>query len=314
VKLATSVAFLLSVPLLVESEDDFTACAEALALGLIALNVRGFMGGVTAFVGYTPLHGISNKNGYSLYSLPALLLSMFALLNLRLTLRARSIHLSNVLTTAFLTFSTANRSGWLGFAVIVLMLAVQRRQWRSFLAILVLALASYGAWRVWGADEVFEYRLEQTQGGYASDTLRENLISEGMGIAAEHPLIGLGLRGLAEELAERTRADGDIVDPHNLIVYLCGGFGFPLFAMLLLIGRALWRRPPGLVSAGQRGASDLLRMNVILFLVRGFFSREIVFNSAVMIAIGCSLGWLLVENRHALVHRGKNQRAPASSS
>ncbi len=85
---------------------------------ILALNMKGILGGATENVGYQPLSGIANKNGYSLYCLPAVLLSAYVLLNVRQSVGGYLLHGALILSSCFILFSGANRSGWVGVLLI----------------------------------------------------------------------------------------------------------------------------------------------------------------------------------------------------
>ena len=292
IKVLTTYLGLFFAALVIRNVGDFRAGALALAIAVLILNLKGIFGGLIAYVGYEPLSGIANKNAYSLYCLPAVMISGFTLLRLKPRFRIAAIHVATIVSSAFIVFSGANRSGWLGVLMIGFILSIQSRQWRALAAISVLGAVSWGAMTWLGSTDVLEYRIEQSREGYSSDELRESLVIAAFETAIDHPLLGASPTGLPFELAARTRFDGDVVDPHNLIGYIAGGAGFPaLFAFLFSLF-VLLKRPPGALTEQTRAAHDLVRMVVILFLFRGFFSREIITTPAFLMSLGLALGLL----------------------
>ncbi len=296
IKMVTSVITLLTVASLIRNKTDFIVGAVAFALALLIINSRGILGGVRSNVGYEPLKGIANKNAYSIYALPAVMISGFVLLHFQQSKWVKGVLAASILSSSFILFSGANRSGWGGIVLIGGLLAVQARRWRALAGVGALALASYGIFAWFGSRDIFEYRLEQTSSGYGSDDLRQSLFLSALEIGLENPLLGISVQQLPRELAKRTASDGDAVDPHNFIGYIAGGAGLICLLALFALGIALWRRPPIVLTRNVRLAHDLVRMLLVLFVFRGFFTREIFTVAAFPIAFGLALGLALVDD------------------
>lgn len=290
IKMITSAATVFIVAALVRTRRDFLVATLALAVAGLIINARGLQGGMVDSFGYQPLKGIGNKNSYSLYALPLVLLAGFVLLHFKRTKIATVVLILAILSTAFVMFTGANRSGWAGIIVIGVLLAAQARQWRALMLVGGLGLASYTALVVLGTTEVFEFRMQQTSGGYESDEMRQSLFIEAINIGLDNPLLGVGVQQLPYELAKRTRFDGDLVDPHNFLGYIFGGCGLFTLGALAMLALALWQRPPSASTRTQLLAHDLVRMLLILFVMRGMFSREIFFIASFPIALGLALG------------------------
>jgi O-antigen ligase len=297
VKMATSVVTIVTMASLVRNKDDFLLGLGALAVAGLVINARGLMSGVVDNLGYQPLKGIGNKNAYSLYALPYVLLSGFALLHFRQSKLWTIVLTACILSTAFLVFAGANRSGWGGLVLIALLLAAQARRWRALFLVGMLGLASYGALALLGDTQIFAFRVEQTTSGtYESDETRQSLFRAAVEIGLENPILGVSVQHLPYELAKRISFQGDMVDPHNLVGYILGGGGLFTFFALLALGFQLWRRPNPTMNRNEKLAHDLIRIIILVFIVRGFFSREIFFVAPFPIALGLALGLLLIED------------------
>ena len=312
VKMITSVITVFTVAALVRNKTDFLAGVFGLAVALIVINARGISGGITANVGYQPLSGIANKNAYSIYSLPAVMMAAFALMHFRQAKWSMLVLAGSVLSSVFILFTGANRSGWGGIVLIGALLTIQARRWRALGVVVGLGVISYGVFTWFGSSEIFDYRLEQTTSGYESDDVRQNLLLAALEVGVENPVLGVTVQELPRELAKRTASSGDLVDPHNFIGYIAGGSGLFTLVALFALGGSLWRRPAQAMNPQLLLAHDLLRLVLILFVFRGMFSREVFTVAAFPIAAGLALGlsladesenWSLVRDLTDVSHR-----------
>lgn len=298
IKMGSSVMTIIAVALMMRRRDDFVRGTQALCISLLVANFNGLRGGFVEYEGYRPLGDIANKNAYSLYALPVILFAGFMILHFRTGLWTRLLVAGTVVSTAFLLFSGGNRSGWGGMLLIATLLAVQTRRWRAVMVVGVLSLVSYATFTFLGTRQTFDYRIEQTRQGYASDQQRVGLFSTAMDIAIDNPLFGTTPQELNYELAKRMRSDLPQLDTHNFVGYIAAGSGFPTLLALLAVAIQLCRRPrratPNMVAA-----SDLTRMLCVLFVARGMFSRELFFVGPFPIALGLAIGLAIVSSREA---------------
>src|SRR5262249_29286375 len=129
-KLVTAAATTLAATLAIRCEADFVGATIAITVAAVFIGLASFALGGTldadSVDGIRFMPDVANKNGFSLYALPAILLSGYALVSLRLTMPMRVLIgvFSGTLVVAL--FMTANRSGWLGVFLIVVMLTVHR--------------------------------------------------------------------------------------------------------------------------------------------------------------------------------------------
>ncbi len=295
VKVVTSVLTMLTIAALVRNKGDFLAGVVAFSLSLVVMNARGITGGVVEHVGYQPLRGIANKNAYSIYALPAVAVAGFALMHFRQSKRSWAVLAAGILSSVFILFTGANRSGWGGILLIAGLIAIQARRWRALALVGVLTIGSYAVLSLFGTSETFDYQAKRTTEGYESDNLRQSLFLTAVEIGLEHPLLGISVQELPRELAKRTGSVGDVVDPHNFIGYIAGGAGLTTLMALFGLGFALWRRPAARMAKELLLAHDLVRILLVVFLFRGMFSREILSVAAFPIAFGLALGLALVE-------------------
>ncbi|MBL8953700.1 MAG: O-antigen ligase family protein [Myxococcaceae bacterium] len=298
VKMLSSVLTIFAVALMMRRAEDFALGTVALCIALLVANLNGIRVGYVDYVGYKPLGDLANKNAYSLYALPIALVAGFTLLHFRTRLVTRAIVAAAIVSTTFVLFNGANRSGWGGMLLIAALLAVQTRRWRALFTVAGLTLISYGAFAWLGSSQTLDYRIQQTRDGYASDELRWNMLLKALEVASENPILGVTPQELGYEMARRLNAQLDRVDTHNFIAYIAAGSGFPALFALLAVALTLWRRPFPLI-AENRAASDLLRMLCLLFVFRGLFSREIFFVGPFPIALGLSVGLLMVSTEEA---------------
>jgi hypothetical protein len=142
--------------------------------------------------------------------------------------------------------------------------------------------------------DVIEHRIDLTQQGYQSDHSRNELLREALQIGLENPLLGVSPQQLPYDLARRLRVQGDAIDPHNVVGLLVGGCGLVGTLALVVLGWSMWTRRPARssasMSAAGRGVHALLRMALLLWIVRGMFSREVLYSPSFAVAVGLAVG------------------------
>jgi O-antigen ligase len=269
------------------------------SLGLIIavamLAVRGLQedtgGGVEAMEG-------ANKNSYSLFALPAMLLAGYIATRMQtVPMAVKGLLVGGTLPALAATFLSANRSGYLGAVVIGFMLFWDRRGRGMFVVAgvalgLVFVLANY-------ADtSVFQQRMKQTREGTESDDERVAIFQNCVLIALENPIVGVSPSEIGWELGRRlqVRHRMNYVDSHNVFGHVAAASGLICFAALLAIGYSMWNLKPADGSAfygkddPARQALTLMRMMIMLWVVRGMFTREILYNPACAIGVGLCIG------------------------
>lgn len=309
-KLAAGVAVVITVAVLVSSRADFVLGSTGLALAIGLLAFRGLEEEQENII------EVANKNSYSLYALPAVLLAIFIAVRVdwkKVSFRKLAIPVGLVcsLAAAIAIVAGANRSGYVGLALIVLMMGFYlvfsprlRLGKKSQGAVLLICLiAAVVAGLAYKGAEVFEHRYEQTVQGTESDTLRIHLFETALIIGLENPIRGVSPQVLPVMLAHRLYPDvnpGNGVETHNVFAHVIGGSGFIAMGVLLYVAWTLWFwRSPN--KRSRESAADffdarwLLRMMVVLWAVRGAFSQEILYNPGFCMGLGLAIGLCMVE-------------------
>lgn len=296
VKVASALLTVFVIALLVRNQTDFLLGAGSLLLATVIITLRS-IGTEGSSEGFNPLDEVANKNAYSLYVLPAVLLGGFVLLRFRtIGWLGKSSLVAAILILLVGIFTSGNRSGWLGAGVIGAML-LKDRAIRGLLLVMVLTCGLVYWLTNYADTSVAERRLKQTQEGYRSDNLRLALMVHSFWIAIENPIAGTSPHLLPMELDRKLAGDrpAQHIDPHNVFSYIMAGSGLMCFASLLYIGWSLCtvcRLPNTGIAKPQllRSAQTLLRMLVALWFVRGMFSREILYAPGFCISLGLALG------------------------
>jgi hypothetical protein len=311
-KVVAALVAVFTVGLLVRSRADFMFGALGLCAAVGALAVRGLD---EEDVGER-LIDVANKNSYSIYALPAVLLAGYIVLRFdwkRVSFK-RWLWLPMLIcaaVSAYAILTGSNRSGYLGLAFIVLELFVYsllNRRFkivgRAFAWILVgIATGSVVGILIWRqATEAFERRFEQTVEGTQSDRLRWDIVTTCIQIGIENPIAGIGPQRLPQEIGRRlySKYHDEAIDPHNVFAHLIGGTGFPCTLALVATAFSLLFWKPMLPSGRQLGAAffdarALLWMMLLLWSMRGLFTREIIYNPGFCLAIGLTIGLCIVE-------------------
>ncbi len=310
VKLASAMLVIITSALLVSSRADFVLGASGLAIAIGALATRGMEEERVNII------EVANKNSYSLYALPVVLLAIFIAVRsdwTKVSFRKLAIPITLLcsLAAAVAIVAGANRSGYVGLALIVFMIGLhlvfssrlklgRKSQGTILLGCLTVAVIAGLAYK---GTEVFQRRYEQTVEGNSSDTLRLNLFKTAIMLGIEHPLRGVSPQRLPVMLAERLYPDmnpGAGVETHNVFAHVIAGTGLISFSVLLYLAWTLWfwkPRTPGSpeAMADFLDARWLLRMMIFLWAVRGSFSQEILYNPGFCMGIGLAIGLCIVE-------------------
>jgi hypothetical protein len=310
IKLISSIAVVVTVALLVASRADFVLGSFGIALAIGALAFRGLEEERENII------EVANKNSYSMYALPVVLLAIFIAVRAdwkKVSFRALAVPtmLLCSLVAALAIVAGANRSGYLGLAIIVLMMGLylvfsprlrlgRKSQGAILLTCLVAAVVAGLAYK---GTEVFERRYEQTVEGTESDRLRIELFKTSLVIGLEHPIRGVSPQMLPVMLAERLfpgSPPGPGYETHNVFADIIGGCGLiAMFALAYVAWTLSFWRPRDFkwpeANADFYDARTLLRMMIVLWAVRGFFSQEILFNPGFCMGLGLAIGLCMVE-------------------
>ncbi len=309
-KLGAAVVTIVTCALLVRSRADFVAASLGLSIAVALLAVNGLKEPVTA--SGAEVMEARNKNSYSLFALPALLLAGFICLRMpTVPLVIRAILVVGALPSVVVIFMSANRSGYLGCFLVALMLFWGR--WGRGLILVGLFAVATAAWLIQsGATEVFDRRMQQTVEGNESDDYRIEILKSCLAIGLENPLIGISPQEINSELGRRTSVlhGSSYVEAHNVFGHIFAASGVICFAALLAIGWTMWTYRPANGQSFVKGsplydARSLARMMVLLWAARGMFTREILYNPSFNIALGLCIGlYILAQTTIATEQRG----------
>jgi hypothetical protein len=289
----TSAAFvtIVTCALLVRKRGDFVAGSLGLCIAVALLAAKGLTDESVNDV----MDG-ANKNSYSLFALPPLLLTGFVCLRMpRTPLVIKATLIVCSLATLFVIFLGGNRSGYLGAVVVGLMLFWDQRG-RGLILVGIVAIVLIGLLSRYGDTSTFDRRMQQTVEGTKSDNLRVRLFAGSVKIALENPIIGVSPQEFPARLSTSLGLRGRKLESHNVFAHVMGSSG--LFCLLALgfVAWAIWfpfpkdEFPKTAANNSIFEARKLMRMLVILWFVRGMFSREILYSPAFNIAIGLAIG------------------------
>lgn len=300
-KLAASVVTILTVAMLVRTWGDFTAGIAGMAVAVAVLAYLGIQADSKLQSGSIEAIEGANRNAYSLYALPPLLLGAYVLMRNRSeSLLTRGLLVVSLLITTLCICLNTNRSGWLGLALVMLMMAYEKSVKAALVFAAIGSLMLFLLVAYFGTEHL-ERRVMQTRQGNRSDEVRWQLFITSIHIGLEHPLLGVSPHRLHRELALRLNFEGSEIDSHNLYAHLIGGCGLVCFALFIWFGHALWTwRPPPFVNYRARftfvEARKLLRYTMVLYAIRGIFSADILFSPSFAIAIGLGMGVAVVNS------------------
>lgn len=320
-KVGATVLIFLFFARAVNSEEDFELIGWGLLLCAVAIGVQGFFLGEETeslgerLSGINVLEGIGNKNAQSLFTLPGVFVGSYFLINAISQKKVFKICILAVLLFFIVVsiFLSANRSGWLGlFIIMISIFFVRGVSVRTLFYAGILILITYLAVDNY-AEKIFERKRRQTVEGYKSDEGRKMLMVESLEVGIEHPLLGVGLDELHHQMAIRlgvTRFRIYQMDTHFLPGYLLGSSGVVAFLLFFVFLSALFAKPDKrlLVNPRIKSARLMILFFVSLFVIRSFFSRELLYSPTFISGLGIFFGNYLLHLRQGsrmyLLNRG----------
>ena len=303
VKMVAAIVTVITAALLVQTKKDFLAGIVGLCLAAAFISIRGLLNFQGVGVGSHALMGIANENATSLYTLPPVLLAGYALREMELPKVIWWMFVGSIVIIGAATFLSANRSGWLGLIIIGAMLLYgSRGKLKMALVLCLIAAAGYYLFTQFDA-RAFDYSVESTVSRKYSDGARLDMILASVEVGFQNPLLGVSPTELPYEIGTRLYKRWAVYsrNPHNVLGHLIGGCGLITFTLFIYLGFLLWRRPrrrahqPVTQGLTASQAHWLLRLMIILWLVRGMFSHEILYNPSFCIALGMVIGLCLIK-------------------
>lgn len=298
-KLGGGVATIIGAALCIRSTRDFRLAVFGICTGVLLLSFKGFST-MNSHTGVNPLE-MSNENGWSLYSLPPVLLGGLVMMDKRVAKWLRIFFGISISIISVAILTSANRSGWLGLGVIVMLLLVQGNFFRSAVIFGIVGAITFAILTTVFSTELIESQLQTTSEGNTTDRLRVTLLLAALQLGIENPIFGASPQGLYFELAQRVGGGHDgILDPHNVVAHLVGGTGLVASASFCLFAILLWRRGPGVKkdyfgNVSAQLAHRYLKLIMILWIIRGLFSREILYMPVFAAGVGVCIGWCISE-------------------
>lgn len=296
IKIFAAVATIVTMAMLVRSWDDFLAGVLGMCLAVGVLAVKGLESDVAAAQGIKALEE-ANRNTFSLYALPPILLGSYVLIRGRPDSIYKKLFVAaGVFLSALIICLNLNRSGWLGLGLIALMIA-REKSWKAVLIVAMLGIGVYLLITTLYSTSTgnLESRLADTRSGLESDKLRWRLITTSFDIATSNPLFGVSPQELPFELAERMGYHSSGIAPHNVYAHIAAGCGLIALFLLGHLGWTLatWKPEQGLPRYHNvlfKEARKIMRLVLILWLLRGCFTHEIIYSPGFCMAIGLALG------------------------
>ncbi len=324
VKMGSGMVTIVTVALLVRSRADFVAGVLGLMLAVGVLGVRGLSEDTAETALGVKAIDNANKNSYSLYALPAMLLAGHVVLRYKsVPWPLKALLVGGALASLAAIFESGNRSGYLGAVVVAIML-LWDALWQFKIKTIALGLLVVGGvtaalvfWMThYGNTEILNRRLEQTAQGTESDTLRWNVFKACLQIGLENPIMGVSQGKLATVIGDHlpNNTSGEIMGPHNIFGAVIGGSGLICLAALIWIAISLWSWKPAAKYFPQGGSPaiaesrKLLHYMLILWAIRGMFNDEIISNPGFCIGLGLVIGLCAAAGRVAVRELGDAPR------
>jgi O-antigen ligase len=298
IKIIGSLVTLYAAAMAVKTKED---CILALIGLSVAVSLIVLTNSFTQEAAYKGIKFVAagNKNAFSLYSIPVFL---FALMNISRSKPSLNIYfVTNIALVGLLVMAilvSGNRSGWLIYVLAFLMVFVKKNNKGK--GIIIAGIIALSIFQVSDADvfRIVHHKIQVTNNQYAGDLTRIKIMREGLGLVLERPFLGWSPHDLAFELSRRLNSSSPTMDPHNIYLYLIGAFGFPAFLLFLFGGISLWKVGPNIrVMKDQFHFSHFLKILIILWCLRGMFSREVLAAPVFLLSLGVGWGGANMERR-----------------
>lgn len=312
IKLTMSVAAIVACALMIERRADFVAGVFGLALAMAATGFRGLgVDDATSEATIEALGGIGNKNAYSIYAIPTLLLAGFVVLKMSAGMGLRAIKLvliGSIMVMLLTIFSSGNRSGYLGAALVGVALFWNRKVIGLLLVTILAAGVSYWLVHTGGVQRLTEkwhdtFTSPDATNVARSDDIRRTLIINCIKLGMANPVLGMTPYEAQFEIVRGTKVEEyGAADPHNVFAYITAGCGFVCLAMMIGFGVTMSRwsgpdRPLLRANPDGRAMLWLLRWLAISWAVRGLFATDVLYIPSVCLGFGWAMGLASTEVR-----------------
>jgi hypothetical protein len=304
VKVATSGVAIVATALLIRSRADFVAGVVGLGIAAGTMGLYGMQSTFSSATGVEALD-VGNKNAFSLFVLPAILLCGFLFFEmpvrskaLRLTLKA--ICVAAIGACALAIFLSGNRSGYVGCVVIGALLLKEKKLY-GFLLVGLLAAGVVYLMMSFHLTDVFQRRWNQTfVEKNASDELRGQILLTCFKIGLDYPIAGVSANKLPIHIGAVVGgqfAGINAIESHNVFAHVWASAGVICFASLCYIGWVLCFMSPPPNKADLALATEfvraqrLLKMMVLLWVIRGMFTASILYNPGFSMGLGLAIGF-----------------------
>jgi O-antigen ligase len=200
-------------------------------------------------------------------------------------------------------FSYAYRSGWLCVGLTGVLLLWRGKSVRGVIYVAIMAATGAFLMERYGDTELFLFRLKESFSSHNTDSYRWDLFKGCVEVGLENPVLGVSPQNVPSEISRVTHSNWYVADSHNVYGYLIGGTGLIATAVFLYMGWTLYRNPrKASVPAAKTppderaiAAHRLLRFMLILWVVRGAFSREILYTPGFCLGLGLVIGLCIVD-------------------
>jgi hypothetical protein len=279
----------------ISDDDDVRAASLGLVFALAALSLQSMIGQTAGVRGINPLEGVANRNAFSLYALPAVLLGGYHMLAVGTPSRTRILMGAGAAISTIAVLSTANRSGYLGLLVIIVLLGARGRRPLQVVALCVVSMGIYAGFTAWGDTSAMDLRLQDEDGEIRGLDKRRGMFDGAVNVGLNNPILGVGKQQAEIQVGQQIEDARDRTEIHNVFGEIIAGGGVPLTLAFATMIVAFLRRPKEWAAMGRAGPAEkqargLLRITLLLLLIRGMFTGAVLTTPGFMLALGIALG------------------------
>lgn len=178
------------------------------------------------------------------------------------------------------------------------------RRGKGLLLVGVVTAALAVALTQFGSTTLLDEKVKQTIEGNKSDGHRRDILLAAFQIGIENPVIGVSPQQLPFEIGRITAmmhgGTGGPIEAHNVAAHVFAASGMICFGAMWWVGWTMWRWKPR--GGGKVGGADdplrdalrMMRMMLVMWVFRGMFTRDIIFNPSFNIGLGLSIGLCMI--------------------
>jgi len=242
--------------------------------------------------GVTLLRGIGNKNAYSLYALPGVVLAINLYLKDKKKVNSFFL-LPGILFGSFGLIISGSRAAWLCLLV-VFAFALKREVNLKFIfkTILLGGTIIFIVFRLSFIERIFQNRINQTLDNYNGDNVRVSLIEDSLNYWTENPILGVSYFQLQKYLGLRY-THFENANVHNFFAMFLSSYGILGAVVFSFFLYFLFKYS----DKNWKNSGNILSFLLLIWLLKGVSTEEVLFSPTFFLALGLGVSYVRLEQK-----------------